>query len=503
MHAIRKHTTLSIGILLLIGAPLLVFLAGCDGNVLEATPYGEVTSRSFWRNATDAEAAINAAYAPLLEHDYWGHAEHTFSIPSDDQYRAGDHGEDQAIEDLTFGPTNAQLESSWPHKYEIINRVNRVLLNVPEIEMDQAIKDRILGEAHFLRAHTYWRLALIYGGVPLILEADVEAGEFNKPRATLAETYARIETDLKAAAELLPLQHGASHLGRPTKGSAWGYLAKLYVYQERWTDAIEMGNRVLTGPYPLTDDFRNNFQDEVQNVSEVLFAVLSDQGWEEQAHTIYTTPRPWGGWDFHAPTQDLVDEFEAGDPRFDYSIMAPGDTFDLGGDRGPTEFTADLSPTTGYHFQKYADWRSSGGLNLSMDIPLLRTADVYLLVAEAKIRSGGDGDAEINAVRQRVGLPTISNATMDDVIHERRVELAGENQRWFDLLRWDKAGIVDVQALLAQDGGPYNPPTDFVRPKHYYYAIPQRQIDLSNGVLKQNPGYASASEPCRPCVGLD
>lgn len=501
MH-LTPRTALYAGISLLVGLSMAILLSGCDDNVLDATPYGEVTSQNFWRNAADAEAAINAAYSPFLEHDYWGHAEHSFSIPSDDQYRAGDHGEDQAIEELTYGPTNPQLEFSWPHKYESINRANRVLINVPGIEMDPALKNRILGEAHFLRGFNYWRFSVIYGGVPLILEADVEAGEYNTPRASLQETWDQIESDLLRAAELLPLQHDASNVGRPTKGSAWGFLTKLYVYQERWADAIAEGEKVISGPYPLADNFQDNFQEGTENNPEILFGIQSDQGWDEQVHSIYTTPRPWGGWDFHAPTQELVDEFEADDPRRDYSIMMPGDVFDLGGDRGPTEYTADLSPTTGYHYQKYADWRSSGGLNLSLNIPVIRTADVYLLVAEAKIRSGGDGDTEINTVRQRVGLPTLSNAAMQELIHERRVELAGENQRYFDLIRWDKAGIIDITQELGETGDPYNPPVNFERPKHYFFAIPQRQIDLSNGVLQQNPGFPSSTEPCRSCVGL-
>jgi hypothetical protein len=469
-------------------ALLLSPLAGCGDSVLEATPYGQVTSQNFWRNAADAEAAINGAYEPLLNHDYYGHAEHTFDIPSDDQWRAGDHGEDQAIENFTFDPTNSQLEFSWQHKYEIISRANQVLINVPDIEMDQDLKDRILGEAHFLRGFNFWRLAVIYGGIPLILEEDVLADEYNKPRATLEETYAQIESDFERASELLPLSHSSDNLGRPTKGSAWGFLTKLYVYQERWQDAIAVGQLVTTGPYPLAPSFDDNFRIETENNPETLFSVQSEDGWASTEHIIYTTPRPWGGWDFHEPTQNLVDEFEEDDPRLDYTVFKVGDTVDLGGDRGPTVYTEDLSQT-GYHFRKYASWRSTGGLNSGQNVPILRAADVFLLVAEAKIRSGGNGDTEINQVRLRNELPPVSGATIEDLIHERRVELAGENQRHQDLMRWDKAGIVDIQALYAEDRGPFDPPRQFDRPKHYYFAIPQRQIDLSNGVLEQNPGY--------------
>lgn len=465
-----------------------VLLGACDDSILETVPYGQSTSSQFWRNADDAIAAANAMYEPLVTHDFYGHAEHTFDIPSDDQFRAGDHGEDQAIESFTFDAGNPQLYYSWRHKYEVISRANAVLINVPDISMDQSLKNRTLGEAHFLRGFMYWRLMVIYGGTPLILEADVLANEYNKPKATMEEMQAQIAADLSTAADLLPESHGPDDLGRAHKGSARGLLAKLYLYQENFAGAIQVGQQVLDGPYPLADDFGDNFRVETQNNPEMLFAVQSLQGWRENNHVIYSTPRPWGGWDFHEPVQDLIDEFEEGDPRLDYTVYKPGDMVDLGGSRGLTPYTEDLS-STGYHFRKYSSWRPQGGLNMSHNNPILRTADVYLIVAEAKIRSGQNGDAEINAVRQRSGRAPLTNATMEDLIHERRVELAGENQRHQDLIRWDRAGIVDIVAIYQKDLGPLKPPRTFERPKHYLFAIPQREIDLSNGVLTQNPGY--------------
>ncbi|WP_162415856.1 RagB/SusD family nutrient uptake outer membrane protein [Cyclobacterium roseum] len=463
-------------------------LAACEDNILETVPYGQSTSSQFWRNGDDAVAAANAMYEPLVNHDFYGHAEHTFDIPSDDQYRAGDHGEDQAIESFTFDAGNPQLYYSWRHKYEVISRANAVLINVPEISMDQNLKNRTLGEAHFLRGFMYWRFLVIYGGVPLILEEDALANEYNKERASMEEMQAQIAADLLAAAELLPENHDADNVGRAHKGSARGLLAKLYLYQEDFANAIEYGQQVLNGPYPLAENFSDNFRVETQNNPEMLFAIQSLQGWRENNHVIYTTPRPWGGWDFHEPVQDLIDEFEEGDPRLDYTVYQPGDMVDLGGDRGATPYTEDLS-STGYHFRKYSSWRPQGGLNMSHNNPILRTADVYLIVAEAKIRSGLNGDAELNAVRERSGRTPLTNATMEDLIHERRVERAGENQRHQDLIRWDKAGLVDIVALYQKDLGPLKPPRNFERPKHYLFAIPQREIDLSNGVLTQNPGY--------------
>ncbi len=467
---------------------LLFQLISCNDDLLESTPYAQSTSASFWRNGDDAVAAANAMYEPLLWEDFYGHGEQTFDICSDDQWRAGDHGEDQAIEEFTFDADNPQLAFSWRPKYEVISRANAVLINVPEIDMDQTLKNRVLGEAHFMRGFMYWRFVVLYGGVPLILEQDVLDNNYNKPRATTEDTYAQIEADWLEAAALLPASYDGENLGRPSQGTAWGFLTKLYVYQENWAKAIEFGSQVVNGPYALAGSYGDNFNIATENNSEMLFAVQCLDGWAGSTHHIYTTPRPWGGWDFHEPIQDLVDEFEANDPRLDYTVFKVGDTVNLGGDQGPTVYTPDLSQT-GYHFRKYASWRATGGLDDGQNIPILRAADVYLLVAEAKIRSGQSGDAEINAVRQRAGLPPLSNATIEDLIHERRMELAGENQRHQDLIRWDKANIVDIVALYQQDRGPLKPPRNFQRPKHYLFAIPQREIDLSNGVLEQNPGY--------------
>jgi len=469
---------------------LAVLAVGCSEDFLESTPYAQSTSATFWRNGDDAVAAANAMYDPLNDESFYGHGEQTFEICSDDFWRAGDHGEDQAIEEFTFDPSNSQLRSGYTRKYEIINRANAILINVPDIDMDASLKNRILGEAYFMRGFATWRLHIIYGEVPVIDEQDVRDNNFNKPKASDDEMRAFVESDWLQAADLLPATYSGGDIGRPTSGTANGFLAKLYLYMEDMPKVIEFGEKVINGPYPLAADYGDNFQVATENNPEMLFAVQALDGWTTCAYRIYSTPRPWGGWDFHEPIQDLVDEFEANDPRLDYSIMKPGDMIDLGGDLGPTEYTADLS-STGYHFRKFGTWRESGGLNGSQNVPVLRTSDVYLMVAEAKIRQNGNGsgDNEINAIRSRVGLAPVSGAGMTELIHERRVELAGENQRHQDLMRWDKASIINIVDHYQVDRGAFKPPRAFQRPKHYYFAIPQREIDLSNGTLVQNPNY--------------
>lgn len=484
MKSILRTSVVSLGL-------LLVF-SQCDDNILESTSYGQVSSQQFWRNGDDVVSAVNAIYEPLLQENYFGHFERTWDIQSDDMWRAGDHAEDQSIEYFTYDASNPKLIDTWKWRYEMISRANAVLINAPDVVMDAALKNRSLGEAYFLRGFSYWRHFLVHGEVPIFVEEDVVAGNLNKPKASLDEVKARIEEDFSTAAELLPesYQSDPDNLGRVSSGTAYGMLAKFYLYTEQFQKAITAGEKVtLNASYDLASSFDENFKIETENNPEMLFSMQYKDGWTtDDTPQIYTTPRPWGGWDFREPIQDLVDEFEPNDPRLGYTVFKVGDMVDLGGEDGLQEYTADLSQT-GYHFKKYASWRPTGGLNGSQNAPILRSADVYLMVAEAKIRLGQNGDAELNAVRTRASLPPISNATMEDIIHERRVELAGENERHQDLLRWDKAGIVDLVAFYNQDRGPLKPARNFQRPKHYYFPIPQREIDLSNGTLVQNENY--------------
>ncbi|HRP57473.1 RagB/SusD family nutrient uptake outer membrane protein [Agriterribacter sp.] len=469
-------------------ALLTISFNSCKKGFLNSPPYGQSTSADFWRNADDAIAASNALYSFLGDEYLFAHTEQTWDICSDDQWRAGDHPEDQAIEEFTYEPSNVQLNDSWSRKYEVISRANAVLINVPGIDMDQTLKNRILGEAYFVRGLIYWQFYKIYGQVPVITEADVINNDFNKPKASLDSMHKRIEEDFLKAADLLQLQNDAANIGRATKGSAWGYLTKFYVYLENWPKAIEYGNNVITGPYALAPSFGDNFTPATKNNPEMLFSIQCTEGWTENVTSIYSAPRPWGGWGFNEPIKDLEDEFEENDPRLTYTMGKIGDVIDIGGSSGPTEVYPGLT-NTGYFFRKYVSWRPDGGLDNNMNIPLLRAADVYLLVAEAKIRSSQNGDAEINAVRSRNGLADVENATMTELMHERRVELAGENERHQDLMRWDRAGIIDLPAHYAIDRGPWKPGRTFVVPKNYLFPLPQRQIDLSNGTLVQNPDF--------------
>lgn len=476
-----------------------LLFTGCKG-VLDVEPKGVYSTGNYWRNQSDAIDGVTGIYNVLLEEDYTGFNEFVFDNCSDDQVRGGDHDYDAAIEDFTYDASTYSVRVGWRWKYETINRANNVLIYVPKIAgMDDVIKNRCLGEAHFFRAFAYWRLLLIYGEAPIITEDDVTKSFYNKPKVTADELRAQIETDLLAAADQLPESYGDADKGRVSKGTAWGLLCKLYMNWEKLDKAIEVGNKVISNAnYKLAPNYADNFSVATGNNSEMLLAVQTVDGNGYSDFITYHAPRNWNGWSFFYPTKGLVDEFEAGDPRKNICIMQPGDKVNIG--TSIATYQADAS-WSGYHYKKFCAWKPSGGLDYSLKTPLMRSADIYLLVAEAKIRLNGPGagDAEIKAIRQRASatLPVVTNAGMKELMHERRVELCGENERHQDLMRWDKAKLVDIAALynqpkLAYDGNVITrggAARKFAKPKNYYFPMPQQEIDRSKGTLVQNPNF--------------
>ena len=512
----------SINILIIICG--IFSLAGCIKDPLKVSPVGSYTSGNYWRNQTDVLAGITGIYNVLTQEEGVGHNLYAFEDASDDISVDGDHSDFWEIERFTATPGTYQLRPTWGWAYEQIGRANNAIIYVPKVPvMDEAIRSRSLGEAYFLRAHGYWTLSLIFGDVPLIVEDNVLTGNYNIPKSTVEEVMAQIEEDLLKAADLLPESYGVDDKGRVSKGAAWGLLAKLYLNWGKLDKAKEYGTKVITNSnYALAPKYADNFTlGSQENNSEILFAVWNKNNFNNAPINIYFTPRAWNGWGFHHPAENFVEEFEANDPRKAVTVLSVGDSIPnqttitkiessdayqmFAGKVG--EYTGRMLPsnsqTTGYCIRKYTAYNPDGSGNLDGDLKqsILRTADIYLVVAEAKIRlsGAGAGDAELNAVRTRAGLVAVSGAGMLQLIHERRVELGGENTRFFDIMRWDKAGIINASAIFnkpktASKLPPYNgavviPARTFTKPKNYYMPIPQIIIDESKGVLKQNPNY--------------
>ena len=498
--------------------------AGCVKTSLNIKPVGTYTTATYWRNEDDVIAGINGIYNVLFQEEGVGHNLYAFDDAADDIAVDGDHPDMWAIERFTSDPTSYQLHPTWGWSYEQIGRANNAIIYVPKVPtMDESIRARSMGEAYFLRAHGYWVLNQIFGEVPIVLEQNVLDGQYNVAKSSVDTVRMQIESDLLKAAALLPESYGASDKGRVTKGSAWGLLCKLYMTWEKLDKAITYGDSVINDAnYALASNYADNFTlGNQESNTEILFAVWNKNNYNNSPINIYFTPRAWNGWGFHHPTQDFVSSFEDADSiRKKTTVLAVGDSIAnqttligitdkdayqmFAGKTGQS--TGRMLPsnsTTGYCIRKYTAYNPDGSGSLDGDLkqPLLRTADIYLLVAEAKIRNNGAGagDAEIRAVRERAGLTGITGATMADLIHERRVELGGENTRFQDLLRWDKAGIINIdtivsKAKLASPLDPYNSAVivagrTFTKPKNYYSPIPQVVIDESKGVILQNSNY--------------
>jgi hypothetical protein len=492
----KSKLTLYILFLVVIGT------ASCKKD-LDLDQKGVYNTDNYFKNESDAVNTISGIYNLLEQEDYISHAETTFDVASDDYWRSGDHSEDEAIENLTYDASNAQVNYSWRYKYETVNRSTNAIIRIPKIEvMSDAVRKRSMGEAYFFRAFGYWRLMLIYGDVPIISDEDYVIRNFNVPKSTIEQVRKQIESDLLKAIDNLPESYGSSDRGRVSKGTALGLLTKLYMYWEKLPEAITTGEKLIANSnYALAATYQENFTRANVNSKEILLSVQGLVNVVQNDFTVYYIPRAWGGYGFSQPLQGLANEFEANDPRKSATLLSVGDQIYTGSDKPFETFTVDLS-STGYSFRKYAVFYPEGspegrGPDHNFAVPLMRSADIYLLVAEAKIRTqgAGAGDALINQVRRRASalLPPVVNAGMKELIHERRVELAGEGERHQDLMRWDKVNLVDIAAI-------YNLPVSkapvdqsktvtFIRPKHYYYPIPQVEIDKSNGVLKQNPNY--------------
>ncbi|MDX1906249.1 MAG: RagB/SusD family nutrient uptake outer membrane protein [Bacteroidia bacterium] len=484
-------------------------LTGCDG-FLEKEPLTSVTTANFYQTEEDALRALTAAYA-TLQFDgqlapaghfrwFWG------DIVSDDADKGGSGPNDVAalarLEAFEGRPANELLTSEWRADYDGIYYANVVLEYVPAIDMDPFLRARILGEAQFIRAYMYYQLVTVFGGVPLVTRT-LSPSEDQIPRATEAEIWAQIETDLLTAIPELPLktEYAATDLGRITKGAAQGLLLKAYVWQQKWSDAVAVAAELTSsGQYSLASSYRDIFtlagENGPESVFEIQYMNRSNGDWgrfEEGTLTnVFQRARgDFGGYGFNLPTQDLVDEFEPGDPRLGFTVFKEGDAM---GDRGI--FTPDK---TGYphpyyarkYFISRAEEAPTGDANVNgpSNDRVIRYADVLLLYAEAAYHTGNEGLARslVNQVRARArgtsttALPNITAsgpALLDAIYHERRVELAMEGHRFFDLVRTGRAGSV-MRALGF----------NFVDGVHEKFPIPEQEIQLSNGTITQNPGY--------------
>jgi len=500
----------------------LIILAGCKRDFDEVNPNAP-TIASFWKTSDDAVKGVNAVYGTFYRtaglYSRWIYYHGT--LKSDEGFGSGGDGGLNNL--VSFNQTDYNLPLTaitWETLYVGVFRANQVIAYVPDIEMDPVLRSRVIAEAKFLRALFYFNLTLYYGRPPIMLSPSQPE---DVPRnATTAEAYAQVAKDLNEAIRDLPASYPEAEVGRATKGAAYALLGKTYLQQRMYAQAADAFAWLVTGPgasiYSLVDNYRDNFLVTTENNPESVYEIQFNENLAENTDddvredlinntgtsiAQFYAPPPVGFSD-GAARRWLIDEFlqeetETGqrDPRlsasFLYSHTDPagpsatmiyGETFESRYGTGPN--------ANGVWFRKFLNdhWKNTEGFRSPNNYRLIRYADVLLMYAEALNGSGSTAEAYpfVDRVRQRAGLPTLSEskpnlgqqAFLNQLKHERILELAGEGWRWADLLRWG-----DLSPALAVRDPEF---TNFVVGRHEYYPIPQRDIDL-NPNLTQNPKY--------------
>ncbi|HYG38000.1 MAG TPA: RagB/SusD family nutrient uptake outer membrane protein [Cytophagales bacterium] len=475
---------------------------GCGDDFLNKTPLDSVNTENFYKTEADAVAAINGAYQPLQWPKLYNMRIWNTDIWAGNSLVGAGGGTDgietQDISNFVTTTDNAAALDIWRGPAPGILRCNTVLEKVPAIDMEEGTKNRILGEARFLRGLYYFTLVRLFGDVPLITVSQKPGDDLRPARTPKAEVYQQIIADLTEAMELLPPreEYSGSDIGRASKGAAAGLLAKVYLTLGEWQKTVDLCEQVKALGYQLNPEYKQNFDPATENSQESLFEVqyigktAGVDFWSNENQSSWTStfmgPRnsnmAEGGYGWNQPTQEFVDAYEAGDLRKDVTVFYEGSPQFDGQD-----YKASYS-TTGYNVRKFIVSRSVATTfdNNPSNFPVLRYADVLLMKAEAlnELDRTPEAEAPLNEVRERAGLGEIHDLSKNDfrekVLHERRMELAFEGHRWFDLIRVDNGeyGINFLHSI-----GKVNATT-----KHLLLPIPQQER-ASNPNLSQNPGY--------------
>ncbi|WP_114749681.1 RagB/SusD family nutrient uptake outer membrane protein [Pleomorphovibrio marinus] len=497
----------------------LLCTVSCDDDFLDVPPLGLVSDANF-----DPVMAVTSCYNIMGNYDNrWSDWRILIlgDALSDDAWKGGSSQTDQIdiyqMNIFATIPSNVIPRDVWSMYYRRIFRFNWAIVNLQGLDQEIALNRRLLGEVKFLRAMHYFWLVRSFGDVPLV-EEPLSSDQHNKVRESEINLYEFIERELLEAIDLLPTksEYQLRDLGRATEGSARGLLSKVYLYQEKWSEALDQAGLIInSGDYQLETDFGNIFSREAQHGPESLFEITfaeNDQLSNPTYHAIAQRSRNvFGGWGLNCPTKDLLDAFEPGDPRTIHTITFHGDitegqTHDHSGYDNPDQM---------HNMKAFKPVSLQGNsANDGENFRVMRYAEILLIYAEAANELGQSGEAleKLNLVRERARnssrtdryrtfinfelaepenvLPEITETGQTElreiIWQERRVELALEGDRFYDLVRQGRAG--DVLRSFSQQ---YNADkgSNFQDGIHERFPVPQDEIDRTNGLIIQNNGY--------------
>ncbi len=487
----KKITTILFGVLLLSLPACNDFLdlePQSQSIVVENTDADSV----YFKSADELEAALAGAYGDFkneyFQLDYFVNGD----AQADDAYAGGDNPDNFQIDDYRINAVNRNVSRDWAYLYATIGKTNNIINNAEDVT-DPALTEQrrmqIVGEASFIRAFMYFQLVQLWGDVPLQLQevTSISADNLDEiydqifpARAPVEEVYAQIIADLETAVAIVPVT--AAHKGFATTGAVNAVLAKVYAAREPhdWARVNQYCDAVIAGGYSLMPEFEDLWNNENENSPESIFEI-NYTGWTSSDGNWGVTIFRGKDWKkFNTPSNDLAAAYDAeGDAiRKNASIFF---------DNVSGLWSDPYWPQTMYPFIN--KWRNFSG-DGSQNYIFIRLADILLLKAEALNELGDPSGARdiVNQIRARVDLDPINVSSQADmrlaIEKERRLELAFEGIRWFDLKRTGRA-IEVINSAKGPDGQPlgYN-----LTEARLLWPIPQAELD-KNTKLTQNPGY--------------
>ena len=470
---------------------LALLQVGCDG-LLSENPRDTLTTENFYRSEADATAAIAANYRPLSDPNLFGTHLKSALIKASDYSTVGPEEENATIVALTrlsWDPTTPRVTLPWAGFYTIITRANLNLEKLPEVEMNQGLRAQIVGEAKFLRALSYFYLVRLYGDVPLVTTTDQQAGQ--PARTPREQVFAQILTDAQEAAAALPLGWSATNKGRATRGAAQALLADVHLWRKEWQLAANHSRQIIdSGAYGLEPNYLNAFLPGSESRREEMFAAqasgMTGAPTIRIASMVY--PRELiasqaGGFASMIPLAWHLDSYPTGDYRRAVTYFSTGTRLD------------GRVVTFAPHVHKFRPTTRPGPEDVNW--PIYRYGEVLLMYAEAsnELNQPAEAVRYLNMIRARARLgsgnearsqpadytgPLTQAVVREAIFDERRLELAFEAKRWFDMVR---RGEAYFRAALSMD-----PSATDAQPTDMLWPIPQFEIDV-NSNLTQNPGY--------------
>ena len=485
-------------------------ITACSKSFLTEVPHNSLISNL--QSGKDAETALTGCYSRMANNSVWYYDWNYLidgDIRADNAYAGGSAPDIDAVDQFTSIPTDNQpVTEDYQELYTDINATNLVIDNVPDIQdplLTDARKEQIIAEAKFLRAYHYSHLVRNYGPLVLQLHTLDKDKDVYRSRSSVEDVYTQIEKDLLEAEAVLPVKYAenAESHTRATKGAVDAVLAKIYAQQGMYEQCLTYANKVLpptyggtgTGDYELLSNYDWLFDGEHNFNKESIFELVHTQNTitSGYAQNLILPPSITNGYwtKFAVPSHDLVKAFKEENDlvRFKSSIF-----WEYNGP-GSTEVVPSPSPygpkdTIPYIWKIGRHWPGGGG---SGDhLILIRLADIILLKAEAlnKLGQTSKAIALVNVIRHRVQLPPVTASNSQEaalaILKERRLELAFEGERWYDLLRYGKQYTIDI--MSGQKDGNGNLLDYNINENKFLFPIPQTEID-NNPNISQNPGY--------------